>query len=132
MDILPIRKLYILVYLINVSGATLPKPRGTTGATKMKIMAIICYNADCGLNSYGYNIWQALKNHFHTYLNDDDVRNVYHHLKDLCALDLLNREEVLGPGFTRKCLYHLTERGRSLKTRYERYLEIVRQTADSS
>ena len=132
MDILPIRKLYIRVLLINVSGATLPKPKGTTGATKMKIMAIICYNADCGLNSYGYNIWQTLKTHFYTYLNDGDVRNVYHHLKDLCALDLLEREEAFGPGSTKRCLYNMTEKGRSLKNRYERYLEIVHRTAGSS
>ena len=110
----------------------MPKPKGATGATKMKIMAIICYNADCGLNSYGYNIWQDLKTHFYTYLNDDDVRNVYRHLKDLCALDLIEREEVFGPGYTKRCLYHMTEKGRSFKTRYRRYLEIVHRTAGSS
>lgn len=103
----------------------MPKPRGTTGATKMKIMAVVCYNAECGQRSYGYDIWRALKTYFHIYLKDSDVRNVYHHLKDLYALNMLAREEVLGLGDTKRCFYNLTERGRSLKHRYDPYLEIV-------
>ena len=107
----------------------MPKPRGTIGATKMKIMAVVCYNGECGTGSYGYDIWRALKTYFHLYLRDSDIRNVYHHLKDLCALDMLAREEVLEMGNTKRCFYNLTERGRSLKHRYEPYLEIVRQDA---
>jgi hypothetical protein len=68
----------------------LPKPKGTIGGTKMKIMALICNNSDCGMESYGYNIWQSLKSNFHIYLNDNDIRNVYHHLRGLCELDLLS------------------------------------------
>jgi len=104
----------------------LPKPKGTMGATKMKIMAVICYKSESGLVCYGYNIWQALKSHFHTYLNDGDVRNVYHHLKDLCKLGLIRRMDVEDPGCSWICQYHLTEKGRGLQTRYDRYLKIVR------
>lgn len=109
----------------------MPKPRGTTGATKMKIMAVVCYNAECGQRSYGYDIWRALKTYFHIYLKEGDIRNVYHHLKDLCALDMLARDEDLVPGTTKRCFYQLTERGRSIKHRYEPYLEIVRLDAGS-
>jgi len=97
----------------------------------MKIMAVICYNAECGQRSYGYNIWRALKTYFHIYLKEGDIRNVYHHLKDLYALDMLAREEDLGPGTTKRCFYQLTEMGQSLKHRYEPYLEIVRLDAGS-
>jgi len=114
--------------LIKVSRSSLPKPKGTTGATKMKIMAIVCYNAECGQESYGYNIWQSLKDHFHIYLEDNDIRNVYHHLKGLCALGLLSREEIQTPGAPKRCLYHLTEKGLGLRHRYTRYLEIVRRS----
>jgi len=65
----------------------LPKPKGTLGGTKMKIMAIICHNCEKGSDSYGYTIWQSLKDVFHIYLNDCDVRNVYHHLKELCEIE---------------------------------------------
>ena len=41
MDILPIRKIYISPYDIKLSGENMVKPKGTTGATKMKIMAVI-------------------------------------------------------------------------------------------
>lgn len=97
----------------------------------MKIMAIVCYNGECRRSSYGYNIWQALKTHFHTYLNDGDVRNVYHHLKGLCAIDLLVRQEVPRPGPTKRCFYHMTERGRTLRHRYASYLEIIHRDIGS-
>jgi len=104
----------------------LPKPRGTMGATKMKILAVICFMSESGFVCYGYNIWQALKEHFHTYLNDDDVRNVYHHLKDLCELGLINRMNVDDPDCSWRCIYNLSEKGRDIQTRFERYLNIVR------
>lgn len=97
----------------------------------MKIMAIICYNDECGLDSYGYNIWQTLKAHFHIYLKYSDIRNVYHHLKGLCALNLLRRE-VLEAGSTSRYLYRLTEKGRSIAHRYDPYLEILRREAASA
>lgn len=118
--------------LINVSRFALPKPKGTTGATKMKIMAVVCHNAECGLGSYGYNIWQALKEHFHLYLNDGDIRNVYHHLKGLCDIDLLVREEPHVMDSTKKCYYHLTEKGQNLKSRYEHYLDILQRSLGST
>ena len=108
----------------------MPKPKGTTGATKMKILAIVHHNSERGSASYGYSIWQDLKTYFHIYLDVGDTRNVYHHLKTLCAMDLLAREEDPSP--TRRCLYRLTERGRNLRGRYERYLKIVRGEAPPS
>ena len=129
MDILPIRKLYISLYDINLLGENMVKPIGTTGATKMKIMAIIDYNCDNGLDSYGYTIWQSLKNNFHIYLTGGDVRNVYHHLKELTDLGYLYREENLLEDPTNKCLYTLTENGRGLENRYSPYLDIVRRNA---
>jgi DNA-binding PadR family transcriptional regulator len=95
----------------------------------MKIMAVVCYNCECGQRSYGYDIWKTLKDYFHIYLRDGDIRNVYHHLKDLCDLDMLAREEVVGADNIRKCFYNLTERGRSIDHRYAPYLEIVRRDA---
>lgn len=129
MDILPIRKLYILPFLIKVSGLSVPKPRGTTGATKMKIMAIICYHDECARihESYGYNIWQVLKKYFHIYLNDGDIRNVYHHLKGLCNFNLLAREETQALGPTNRCLYQMTDKGQSIKQKFKPYLEIIRR-----
>jgi len=109
----------------------MPKPRGTTGATKMKIMAIVCHNGECGRASYGYGIWQDLKENFHTYLGDDEVRNVYHHLKELSLLGMLAREESPGDDANRYH-YRLTEKGQELKHRYEPYLDIVRKNASSA
>lgn len=96
------------------------------GSTKMKILAVICFMSESGLVCYGYNIWQALKSYFHTYLNDDDVRNVYHHLKDLCELGLVNRMNVDDPSCSWNCIYALSEKGRGIQTRFDRYLEIAR------
>lgn len=107
----------------------MPKPRGTTGATKMKILAIVCYNSECGQGSYGYSIWQTLKTNFHTYLSDDEVRNVYHHLKELSSLGMLTREDCIEVG-TNKCFYRLTEKGMSLKPRFEPYLNVVRRNVE--
>ncbi len=131
MDILPIRKLYICPRLINVSRNRLVKPKGTTGATKMKIMAIICHNCEHGEDSYGYTIWQSLKEHFYIYLRDSDVRNVYHHLKELTELDYIVRDETFRNDPAKRCLYQLTDKGRSLEGRYSPYLEIVRRSPGS-
>ncbi len=105
----------------------LPKPKGTTGATKMKIMAVIRHNCETSGISYGYNIWQTLKDYFYIYLNDCDVRNVYHHLRELCDLDLLERVEEQETDPNKRCLYQLTEKGRNMESRYAPYLEIVRR-----
>jgi len=102
----------------------MPKPRGATGATKLKIMAIICHNGECGLDSYGYNIWQSLRSNFHTYVNDEDIQNVYHHLKDLCALGLLLRDDEFDKP-SKRCLYTLTERGLAIREKYEHYVNVI-------
>ena len=107
----------------------MPKPKGTLGGTKMKIMAIVCHNYEIGSDSYGYTIWQSLKDVFHIYLNDCDVRNVYHHLKELCEIEFLERlgESVADP--SQRCLYNLTDKGRSVQGRYAPYLEVLRQAS---
>ena len=109
----------------------MPKPKGTTGATKMKIMAIIRHNCEHGEVAYGYTIWQSLKDVFHIYLSDSDVRNVYHHLKELADLDYIMREEGHQDDPTKRCLYQITERGMTLEDRYLPYLEIVRRRPGS-
>jgi hypothetical protein len=105
----------------------MPKPRGSTGATKMKIMAVICHNGECGDQAYGYNIWQTLKDNFYMYMNESDVRNVYHHLKDLCQLNLVERMECEDPATNIKCWYSLTEKGIGLMNNYLPYLEVLRR-----
>ena len=105
------------------------KPKGTTGATKMKILAIIDHNCNQGYDSYGYTIWQSLKNHFYIYMSDSDVRNVYHHLKELTELGYLNRDGSLVEDPMKRCLYTITENGRDLANRYSPYLDIVRKSA---
>lgn len=130
MDNLPIRKLYISGGFIKVSRNTMPKPKGSIGATKMKIMAVICYNGECGRYSYGYQVWQALKNNFYIYINEGDVRNVYHHLKGLCALDLIERIHMSESEASERCLYRLTEKGQNLRSRYHPFLEILHRSSD--
>jgi DNA-binding PadR family transcriptional regulator len=131
MDILPIRKLYILLCLISLSSLMV-KPKGTTGATKMKILAIIDHNCKNGRDSYGYTIWQSLKNSFHIYLNHNDVRNVYHHLKELCELELLVRNDNIGDDPSNRCLYRITNKGQALQHRYIPYLDIVKKSLTPS
>jgi DNA-binding PadR family transcriptional regulator len=93
----------------------------------MKILAIIHHNAEKGDTSYGYGIWRDLKRYFHIYLNDGDIRNVYRHLKELCAMEVVRR--IDNPGSHRRHYYDLTERGLMLRPRYEKYLDIVRHKA---
>ncbi|UCH57885.1 MAG: helix-turn-helix transcriptional regulator [Candidatus Bathyarchaeota archaeon] len=104
------------------------KPKGTTGATKMKILALICHNCEYGKDSYGYTLWQSLKDYFYIYLKDSDVRNVYHHLSELTHLGYLTRMDNLEEDPNKKCLYQLTEKGRGLEARYAPYLDIVRRS----
>ncbi len=108
--------------LISISWITMPKPVGTCGATKMKIMAIICHNGDNSGESYGYDIWKTMKERFHIYLGDNDIGNVYHHLNDLCEMNFVIREDEDVSG---KCFYKMTDEGLSLKKRYDKYIEIL-------
>jgi DNA-binding PadR family transcriptional regulator len=110
----------------------MPKPTGTIGTTKMKIMAVISHNLEHNHQSYGYNIWQSLKNNFYVYLKESDVRNVYHHLKDLCNLDLLERIETKHPETNITCTYQLTDKATHIKNRYIPYLNIIRQKTNNT
>jgi DNA-binding PadR family transcriptional regulator len=101
----------------------MPKPIGTCGATKMKILAIISHNIENGQESYGYDIWKTMKEQFHIYLDDNDIGNVYHHLNDLSTLNYVNRENEETEG---KCFYTLTDEGCALKVRYEQYIDILK------
>jgi hypothetical protein len=116
-------------FFISVSRIDLPKPKGTCGSTKLKIMAIICLNCDSEDISYGYNIWQSLKGQFHIYLNDCDVRNVYHHLKELRAMEFLEKLEPDESNEDTRSLYMITEKGRGMHIKYEPYLKILQRKA---
>ena len=102
----------------------MPKPQGSCGATKMKILAIIYKNGDCGQESYGYDIWKTMKGQFHTYLDDGDIGNIYHHLNDLCNFNYLTRED---PNTDGRCFYRMTEEGQALRGKFGKYLEIMEQ-----
>jgi len=101
----------------------MPKPKGTCGATKMKILAVICDNRENDAESYGYSIWQQLKTSFYIYMNDNDIRNVYHHLNDLCALGYITKTD--GPRDCTKCFYDLTTKGHGLRHRYQKFIDIL-------
>lgn len=124
MDNLPIRKLLIRRSVYNFfEKVYMPKPKGTCGATKMKILAVISHNRDLGKDSYGYEIWQQLKDNFFVYMNDNDIRNVYHHLNDLCSLGYIVKtgEDEECP----KCYYTMTELGYEFRLRFKKFLEII-------
>jgi len=101
----------------------MPKPAGSTGATKLKILAIISHNGGCGKDSYGYDIWKCLQDSFHCYLNDTDIGNVYHHLTDLVNDEYVTRRDqtqVEG-----RCFYMMTEKGWEMKPKFQLYLDII-------
>lgn len=101
----------------------MPKPKGTCGATKMKILAVICNDCENDKEVYGYSIWQQLKTCFYVYMNDNDIRNVYHHLNDLCALGYIAKSE--GPDDCPKCFYDLTPQGHGIRHRYQKFIDIL-------
>ena len=101
----------------------MPKPKGTCGATKMKILAVICNDCENHKECYGYGIWQQLKTSFYVYMNDNDIRNVYHHLNDLCAMDYITKNE--GPEDCPKCFYDLTPKGHGIRHRYQKFIDIL-------
>lgn len=100
----------------------MPKPLGTCGSTKMKILAIICHNGDRGNESYGYDIWKTMKESFHIYLGDNDIGNVYRHLNDLCTLNFITRADEDPDG---RCFYRITEDGIALQTKYNHFLDLL-------
>lgn len=104
----------------------MPKPQGTIGETKIEILAIIYRNEVNKSGSYGYSIWTTLKKHFYCYLDDADLRNVYRHLKDLGETGLIEKStKQVGGNTPERQLYLLTERGRQLKNRFNKYLQIM-------
>lgn len=105
----------------------MPKPKGTCGATKMKILAVIHNNEQCGDVSYGYNIWQSLKENFYTYMNDNDIRNVYHHLNDLCSLGYIKKCPEASDDI--KQCYRITSSGSGIKEKYSHFIEVLEKNA---
>ena len=96
--------------------------QGSIGETKLKILAIIRYNGA----HHGYGIWTTLKERFHHYLDEQDRRNVYHHLHDLNDLGLITRGlgQTNGNSSTIHP-YRLTDKGRKLEGRFRRYLDVL-------
>lgn len=101
----------------------MPKPKGTCGATKMKILAIISAYEELGKKSYGYNIWQCMKTNFYTYMNDSDIRNVYHHLNDLSSLGYIKKCPEASDDI--KQCYRMTDAGKDIRIKYEPFLGIL-------
>jgi len=104
----------------------MPRPTGTIGETKLKILAVICFNESRGTGTYGYDIWKVLKEGFHTYFDEGNLRNVYRHLKDLERLGLISRgPQQTVKGVPRRQPYSLTEKGRDIKPKFTRYVELL-------
>jgi DNA-binding PadR family transcriptional regulator len=104
----------------------MPKPQGSIGETKIKILAIIYRNDVNKSISYGYSIWTVMKKRFYCYLDDADLRNVYRHLKDLEEVGLIEKsKKQTGGNSPERQLYLLTESGRQLKSRFNKYLQIL-------
>lgn len=104
----------------------MPRPYGSIGETKFKILAIICRNEINGNESYGYNIWSLMKTQFHCYLENVNLRNVYRHLKDLEEAGLIKKRTKQGvKNAPKRQLYTLTEKGKQLETKFEKYLQIL-------
>jgi DNA-binding PadR family transcriptional regulator len=106
----------------------LERPKRTIGETKLKILAIIQNHQNNGACAHGYEIWKTLQRDFHTYMDASALRNVYRHLHDLSERRLINRalgddEENVAP----RQMYSLTELGKELKDRFQRYLEICNE-----
>jgi len=100
----------------------LPRPRGSIGETKLKILAIIHRNG----TSHGYSIWTTLKDSFHCYLDDLSLRNVYHHLHDLKRLGLVERSLTqTNQNSPKNHRYKLTERGKELEAKLRKYLDLL-------
>ena len=103
----------------------MPKPVGSTGATKLKMLAIICYLGDGKNDNYGYNIWRCMQDHFHLYLDDNDIGNVYHHLSDMCEQELVTRKDPTEKAG--RCFYMITPKGLEFQPRFQSFLEILEQ-----
>lgn len=104
----------------------MPRPIGTIGQTKFKILAIIYFNESHGTATYGYDIWRFLKERFHTYLDNGDLRNVYRHLKDLESFGLISKgTHQTVRGAPKRQPYFLTDKGKEMKHKFGRYVDIL-------
>jgi DNA-binding PadR family transcriptional regulator len=102
------------------------KPRGSIGETKLKVMAILHHEELTGITSYGYGVWKVMKERYHSCLNEDGLRNIYHHLEDLNDLGLIRKVSIQSvKGAPKRRIYSLTEKGRDLQNKYGRYLEVL-------
>ena len=102
------------------------RPQGTIGETKFKILAIIKKNEEIGKESYGYNIWLIMKGRLHCYLEEKSLRNVYHHLNDLCEAGYIRKDvSKVGLGNQYHHLYSLTNFGREFEDKVRSYLQIL-------
>lgn len=104
----------------------MPKPQGSIGGTKFKILAILYKNNLDGQDCYGYGIWTTMKKHFHHYLDEIDLRNVYRHLKDL-EEDGLIQKSIKQNNKTSpdRQFYLITEQGKQLKNKFDKYIQIL-------
>ena len=67
-----------------------------------------------------------MKTRFYCYLDDADLRNVYRHLKDLEKAGLIEKSnKQTGANSPERQLYLLTEKGRQLKNKFNKYLQIL-------
>ena len=108
----------------------MPRPVGTMGETKFKILSIIYLNELRGTTTYGYDIWRILKERFHIYLDHGNLRNVYRHLKDLERFGLINRgKPQTVEAAPKRQTYFLTNKGREMKERFARYVDILERQA---
>jgi DNA-binding PadR family transcriptional regulator len=104
----------------------MPRPQGTIGETKFKILAIIYRNNVNQLDSYGYSIWTLMKTKFHCYFDDTNLRNVYRHLNDLEKYGLIEKSTKQSvKNAPKRQLYLLTESGKQLKKKFELYLQVL-------
>ena len=104
----------------------MPRPHGSIGETKFKILAVIFANELNGKESYGYNIWAIIKTQFHCYLDQINLRNIYRHLKDLEEAGLIKKSAIQGvENAPKRQLYSITQNGRQLKKKFNKYLQIL-------
>jgi DNA-binding PadR family transcriptional regulator len=109
----------------------MPRPFGTIGETKLKILAIICSNEVDDRPTYGYDVWKVLKKVFHSYLNPGDLRNIYRHLKDLENMGMIKKgTRQTAKGVPARQTYRLTEKGRALKEKFAAYLEVLEKSSE--
>jgi len=107
----------------------MPRKRGSIGKTKLMMLAIIYHLEKRKERPYGYVIWQILKRVFKSYLKPTDIRNIYHHLRDLTKMEYLERKETQAvKGFPDRQIYVLTEKGRKItETRCKEHLRVLNE-----